>query len=401
MAFNKKIVIVNVHWNNRGDEAALKGLWINLKKKFPSHEITTVFKDKNPILDNLKNYTDKVVVNRFKEPLLKILINILFRGHFFKNEEISKLLKILINADLVVYGPGGSVISDNFYKYKQIEYLTPFMICYFFKIPFFVLGPSFGPFDHKKKFFLRNFLLKKTNNFCVREGISKSYVEEITKKNVKKTTDLSFSYHLNKDDVHVNELFKSMSFGENDKIIGISLSDFTWHVKFGNQKEFIQNVNQTYVEFIKYLVKNNFKVLLIPQLFGSQNDYDYLKKLKDLSTGIEVLDQNFDCDAQKKIISHLYATVGSRYHLMIFSTMMSVPNISINYDHKTRGFLRDCELEEWCIDLEELDYKKLKNLFDNLCKNREHLIERYKQLTPNLEKNSKSSFELFDKINKF
>ena len=185
MVFKKKIVIINVHWNKRDDKAALKGLWINLKKKFPSHEITTVFKDKNPILDNLKNYTDKVVVNRFKEPLLKILIYILFRGRFFKNEEISKLVKILINADLVVYGPGGSVISDNFYKYKQIEYLTPFMICYFFKIPFFVLGSSFGPFDHKKKFFLRNFLLKKTNNFCVREGISKSYVEEITKKNVK------------------------------------------------------------------------------------------------------------------------------------------------------------------------------------------------------------------------
>ena len=31
----KKIVIVNVHWNNRGDEAALRGLWLNLRKNFP------------------------------------------------------------------------------------------------------------------------------------------------------------------------------------------------------------------------------------------------------------------------------------------------------------------------------------------------------------------------------
>ena len=67
----KKIVIVNVHWNNRGDEAALRGLWLNLRKKFPTYEITTIFKDRNPIDEKLSFFTDKILVNSFKETFLQ------------------------------------------------------------------------------------------------------------------------------------------------------------------------------------------------------------------------------------------------------------------------------------------------------------------------------------------
>ena len=70
---SKKIVIVNVHWNNRGDEAALKGLWLNLRKRFPSSKITTVFKSKTPINDDLNAFTDEVLVNNFKESMFKIM----------------------------------------------------------------------------------------------------------------------------------------------------------------------------------------------------------------------------------------------------------------------------------------------------------------------------------------
>ena len=169
---SKKIVIVNVHWNNRGDEAALKGLWLNLRKKYPSSKITTIFKNKNPINDGLNSFTDKILVNNFKEPLFKIIFCILFRGKIFKNSDVSKLIRALLNADFIIYGPGGSVISDNFYRYKQIEYLTPFAVSFFFSIPLYELDPHWS-IRLIKKILIRKFLISKARRF-VSENYSKN-----------------------------------------------------------------------------------------------------------------------------------------------------------------------------------------------------------------------------------
>ena len=59
-----------------------------------------------------------------------------------------------------------------------------------------------------------------------------------------------------------------------------TLTDFSWHVKIGKDKRLIEKLNLIYQEFINYLIENDFQVLLIPQLFGSQNDYKYLKSFE-------------------------------------------------------------------------------------------------------------------------
>jgi len=397
---SKKIVIVNVHWNNRGDEAALKGLWLNLRKKFPSSKITTIFKNKNPINDGLNLFTDKILVNNFKEPLFKIIFCILFRGKIFKNSDVSKLIRALLNADFIIYGPGGSVISDNFYRYKQIEYLTPFAVSFFFSIPLYVIGPSFGPFDLSKKFLVRKFLISKAKKICVREEHSKNSLLTLDK-NIKvvSTTDLCFSYQdfnyiKNKKFEKILHKFKFLENGK--KIVGITLTDFNWHVKIGKDLELIKNLNIIYHNFIEYLVENNFKVLLIPQLFGSQNDYDYLNKFKSISDNVETLSVKFDCDEQKKIISKLYAFVGVRYHSNIFAIMSKVPNVSIIYENKMEGFLKDSGLENLGLNLYDLDTNKLIKKFKKLCINRDTTIKLYDKILPLLEKKSKSSFDLLN-----
>lgn len=399
---SKKIIIVNVHWNNRGDEAALKGLWLNLRKMFPSSKITTIFKDKNPINDDLNLFTDKILVNSFKESLIKVIFCILFRGKIFRNSNLSKLIRALLNADLIIYGPGGSVISDNFYRYKQIEYLTPFAVSFFFSIPLYVIGPSFGPFDLSKNFLVRKFLISKAKKFCVREEFSKNSLLMLNK-NIKviSTTDLSFSYQdfdyvKNK---RYKKIFDRLKFSVNgQKIVGMTLTDFSWHVKIGKNPTFIKGLNKIYQDFIKYLINNNFKVLLIPQLFGSQNDYDYLNKFKNISEKVEVLSPEFDCDEQKKIISKLYVLVGVRYHSNIFAIMTKVPNLPVIYENKMEGFLKDSGLESLALYLYDLDTNNLIKKFEKLCINRNSTINLYDKVLPLLEKKSKLSFDLLDKI---
>ena len=398
----KKIVIVNVHWNNRGDEAALRGLWLNLRKKFPTYEITTIFKDRNPIDEKLSFFTDKILVNSFKETFFTIIICILFKGKIFQKKNLSKLIKTLLDAEFIIYGPGGSVISDTFYKYKQLEYLTPFIVAFLYNIPFYVLGPSFGPFDILKKFKIRKFFLGTVKKLCVREEFSKNYLLEINNKcKVLTTTDLSLSYEFS--DLKTNrkiklELNKFNFYDNKNKIVGLTLTDFSWHVKIGKDKRLIEKLNLIYQEFINYLIENDFKVLLIPQLFGSQNDYKYLKSFEKKNKNIEVLSPEFDCDDQKIIISNLHALVGARYHSNIFAVMMKVPNISIIYEDKMRGFLKGCELESLGLDLYDLDKDKLIKKFKKVSINRKSIIDLYNKILPTLRKKSKSSFEILNEI---
>ena len=58
-------------------------------------------------------------------------------------------------------------------------------------------------------------------------------------------------------------------------LLQISLGMLNW-----KDKRLIEKLNLIYQEFINYLIENDFKVLLIPQLFGSQKDYKYLKSFE-------------------------------------------------------------------------------------------------------------------------
>ena len=46
----KKIVLVNAHWNNRGDEAALRAIIDGILENTENVHITIIFKDKGNIV---------------------------------------------------------------------------------------------------------------------------------------------------------------------------------------------------------------------------------------------------------------------------------------------------------------------------------------------------------------
>ena len=78
------------------------------------------------------------------------------------------------------------------------------------------------------------------------------------------TTDLSLSYEFS--DLKTNrkiklELNKFNFYDNKNKIVGLTLTDFSWHVKIGKDKRLIEKINLIYQEFINYLIENDFKLL--------------------------------------------------------------------------------------------------------------------------------------------
>lgn len=375
----KNIVIVNAHWSNRGDEAALRAIIDRILELVKDVKITIIFKEKGEILQFPYASDIEFVKLRFLPTYFQVRRAVFTKGKWMKDQDMKKTADIVENADFVIYAPGGAVISDRFWWKKQLEYLFPLAYAEKWKIPVFIAAPSIGPFHQKRRF--RKKVLERVDRICVREELSEQELKkEVSGENVVVTIDSAF---LDMPDEAVNQKKYSddaslVRFFEcYDKVVGVTVTDLGWHVEYGRQEEIKKQIAQTFQDFIRYLGKKKIGVILIPQLFGSQNDKEYLKGFAGENTCL--LSDGYDTYFQQYIISKLYALVGMRYHSNIFAAKMGVPFIPVIYEEKMRGFADIAGMHEWSVELNDLSAEVLERKFARLEENIESIRKRLLQ----------------------
>jgi len=393
----KNITIVNAHWNNRGDEAAHLAFIEKLQTMLPKSKITILIKDGKSIeqFPNIKNV--KCLTAKFKVKIWEIWLSVLTKGFLVKNKELKKTIIALKKSDLIIYPPGGSVINDRFFWWKQMEYLTPFLCAKLYRIPMFIASPSIGPFQ--KQNIIRKWLLKTPKTMCVREDISRKYLEEIgIKKNVHVTMDLAFMNGIDKDE-NEKKLEKDKNLtkflSQNKKIIGITISNFKWHVKYGKDQSLMKRIDDSFHQVISELEAKDYAILFIPQLFGNQNDTDYLTQFKTQNSFM--LDENYNTYFQQYIISKLYAVIGLRYHSNIFAAKMKTPFISVVYEEKMEGFLKLAELTDYSIPLQDISSDKILEKLFLLKDNYQNIKDQLESKNEIWKKNAEKTMNLFEK----
>lgn len=362
----KKVCIVNAHWSNRGDEAALRPIIDMLLDN--QLDVTVIFKDRKSV--NSVPYKD---ISFFSAQFLpqneEEIINVIDNHYAYEMDDpLVREISTICESDLIVYSPGGAVISSSFWWRKQLEYLTPFICAQRCNIPIVVAAPSVGPFkqDSKCNIFIRD-CLNSAQHIIVREKISQDYLSTIGVVKVATTIDTAFA-----DDFNEYECSKALCRDTKlveftrkcDKIVAITLSDFSWNVRYKEKENLIKEAEDVMVEFISYLRNQGYGILLIPQLFGNQNDSDYLQSF--VAENTMLLDYNYDTYFQQFIISKCFAVVGMRYHSNIFAAKCGVPFIAIGYEEKMEGFMEQWELTDYLIRIEELKFDELLVKWSNL-----------------------------------
>jgi len=370
-----------------------------LKKNYPSSSITIIFKDGKsveqfPEIENVSHFPGK-----FKAQIWDIWISCLSSGYLGINKQLKKMVRTLAKTDLIVYSPGGSVINKRFWWIKQMEYLTPFLYAKIYNKPMVVAAPSIGPFDTSKSNRITKWLLKTPKALVVREEISRKYLEEIgVTNNVHVTIDSAFYDQV---DISDNEL-KLKEYSElNDflksykKVVGITITDFSWHVKYSKDKELSTRIRNSFNSFIQHLEKKGYGVVFIPQLFGNQNDIDYMNGFSANNTF--TMNDQMDTYFQQFIISKLYAVVGMRYHSNIFSAKMGTPFIAVVYEEKMEGFLKLAELMDYSLPLSEICASKIFEKFSLLEINYHQLKIQLKEKNEYWRKRAGKTIELLRK----
>lgn len=388
----ENIFIINAHWHNRGDEAANRAMLDELRKQFPLSNITIQY-NTFPIyeMDLLIKSKISVLENRFpcSRDLVEVFLLWISKGKWGWSKQGKEFIYEIRNADVVIHAPGGPAIGD-IYSNAEYAYLFRLLLTKRLGKKYFFYAPSMGPFHNKLRNILRRYILSTASGITFREEISGNYFDKlIPKKKYKVTLDAAFQ---NAIDMKKNEeLFDlydelKMFMRKYKKIVGITITDLQWNPLYKEKVETGQKITCCFNNFIDWLVLNGYGIVFIPQLFGVQNDYNYMNSF--LREGTLIIDDKHDSYFQQYLISKLYAVVGMRYHSNIFSCKMGTPFVSISYEQKMEGFMKKVSLANYCINIEDLDEEILIRKFNDLVRDYHSYSNYLKDLRVELKQKS-------------
>ena len=119
-----QIVMVNAHWNNRGDEAAIRAIVDGILSHRPDVKLTILFKD----IKDISQFPYQGVIDYFISDFLieeADMKQVLACEEDQIPEHLLPVIHAIRRADGVIYAPGGADISDRFWWIKQLDYLFP------------------------------------------------------------------------------------------------------------------------------------------------------------------------------------------------------------------------------------------------------------------------------------
>ncbi|GEA14653.1 hypothetical protein E308F_08950 [Moorella sp. E308F] len=361
------VLVLHAHWNNRGDEAAVRAMVDSLRTALPINKISIMLMTKTG-----NTYPDDQVevLNLYpgsKLEYLDALVTCLTCGKISFTSSGKRFLSGIDKADFVIHAPGGPSIGDLYGgRLGDLPYLYRLLLAKIIKgKPLFFYAPSMGPFLEKRWNCLRLLLLKRTDKIIVRERISASYLKEQLGLDACVTVDAALQ---NEISVSYLERYEGLTSLLDElcrnKYVGMVVTDLKWHPVYKHNLQVGQKVINSFKELAETLTGKGYKILLIPQLFGDDSDYHLLEELAAVNKrNMIILSPEVDAYAQQVLISKLFCMISSRYHPVIFATKAGIPSISVYYEHKTKGFLEIAGLSKYGIDVRDVTPEQLYNLF--------------------------------------
>lgn len=407
---NKKklnILIINAHWKNRGDEAAIRAMIDSFKSKLPVKKIRIMFYGNmknemeflNEDIELLKTFPYfEVKFSFFVIFCIDFFFSLITLGKFALSKSGKEFISAINDSDFVIHAPGGPGIGDLYSGIIEFFYLYKLFLAKIKGKRVYIYAPSMGPFSGKFKNFMRKFVLKMMDIIIVRDQISRNYLKDQLNLDSYQTLDSAFQ-----NDIPQNYLEKYSDIDgiinilKNEKVIGMTITDLFWHPLYADNTLLKDNIIKSLQISIKYFVKKGYYVLIIPQLFGRYTEHEQtlINTIKlDIKENLFVLPNNLDSYAQQIVISNLFCVIGMRYHPNIFAAKMNIPSIAISYEHKTNGFMEELGHPDLVINVNEIDEKIIIDKFNFLEDNYDKIKSQIKTKIPYLKEKSKKTTEL-------
>ncbi|TET91159.1 MAG: 4Fe-4S dicluster domain-containing protein [Methanomassiliicoccales archaeon] len=403
--FRSDVLILHAHWSNRGDEAAVRAMVDSLRSELPDSKMKIMLMSKEPVyfsdidVEVLRMYPLTFVdyIDTFLTLVTFGKISVTGRGR--------KFLQAVEDADFVIHAPGGPMIGDLYGGLlSDYSYLYRLIMPTIFKNKrLYFYAPSMGPFSGVFWNFLRKSALRKAEAIILREDLSARYLKEQLGFDSKVTIDSAFQNVIEDDYLEryedISDLVAKIE-SPKEKVVGITATTLSWHPVYREMKGLSQRILDSIRTVIEHLIDRGYTPLLVPQLFGEQDDYSLLRGIQSLDTEkILLLPPHVDSYAQQALFSKLYCVISMRYHPSIFAAKGYTPFISISYEHKIEGFMERLGLKDLMINVKDISAQAIIDKFTYIENNYAKVKEQLRNEVPRLVDESRETTRIIvDKI---
>ncbi len=400
----KHILIINQHGENRGDESALRAMLHGLEKRLEDDTAFTVivqFQDTSLQLDFDQDVTLLHMKMSLVEFALMVLYSLLRKIKitlpFLLCEQTRDIIKAYEKCDIVVSAPGGPYFGD-IYANHEILHWYYVWLADLFKKPLFLYAPSAGPFTGKILNIVRKYFYKKFDIICLREEISKKYLENLLgkKQEIIVTADSAIQQIVKP--YSREEYFQSRNSLAKKFLVAVSAIEYKFPGESDPQKK-QQEYTDALIDCLKYLTEiKECHFLFVPQLYGKvHSDMNYLVKLSEKlppHTSWEIVSQELNSDKQRAIFGMCDLCIASRYHPQVFAGTSNVPGICIYYEHKALGFMQFLGMEDFAFDIRSLDVTAMKKQLTVAITEKEAITNTMKKNIKHVRQRSSKTSEL-------
>lgn len=399
MSNPKKIILTNQHCDNRGDESATIGLIQQIYKQFGDDTKITMFKqtkDYKFIPDEYgieERNMDRDFGFMFQTMLWIVFKYIKIDIRAILSKRIKNFIKLHEEADMVLSSCGGPYIGDIYINHEILHIFYVLLPELLGKKVVFA-APSMGPFKKKWANPIRKSVLKRAKLIVLRDNVSFKYVNDFLKQPEK--------VHLAADACFADEIEEKVDIESRKNIIGFTPLKYKYPNSSNRDAEF-EKYKKNIVDFFDEIMEKDkdLKVEFFPQLYNKHSDMELINEFKAaMKYGDRTIcfSDKESGPLQQREIGNMKIMVATRYHSAVFSCKMNVPCICIAYEHKAFAMMESFELGNLVIDINKLTYDGLKEKYQYINDNYNHIYQKQKTKLPVVTENAKKTIRLAKEV---
>jgi len=414
---NITILIINYHSSlNSGDRALLETNILQIKNAFQPVKITIAANWPNePYFNNPTEFQvvpslwQLVGSEKYAPAWIQIIRSFgsVIQAYFYKlglkflvRPGWRKLFDAYNQAQIIV-----SVSGTHFYttgKYGWPFPLKALMVelAHIFNKPLYIMPQSIGPLRWKWEQNLLHSVYKQARLILLRDQASMRLAEEIKlpSNRVVFAPDPAFAFQESGKENALNILRK---YGYKDTDLTIGLTLIPWQGRWLEQST-IQNYFQCVANVFQRSAKElGVKVYLFNQVTGPTPFDDdrlaaqsFLRIIEKNTDWFTYVDETLTPADLKACYGCMDLFLASRMHSGIFALSMYVPVVFIGYISKTMGLMERLGLDDWVINLDELDEEKLWMKIQTAWTQRKERKEHLQTLIPPVIQTVESTYQI-------
>lgn len=405
----KRVLIINQHGENRGDEAAMRAMIRGLDLELGGgvqFDVAVQFRDRSLVIP----FQQSVQLHHMVMPIGQIALLVIYTiglaagidARFLLSPQARAIVASARDADLVISAPGGPYFGDIYASHEPLHWLYVWLGKLSGK-PLLLYAPSVGPFRKRAHNWFRRRVFKMFDGLCVRENQSLTYLQDLLgqQTNIQLTADSALQDF-------VKPYTKSKYFvGDRTAltkkfIVAVTGMQYSYP---GDPDPATQRARFTEILLtcLRHLATSqDCHFIFLPQLYGkAHNDslyHELLGKRLPFGTSWEVAPSDFDSDQHRKLFGMADLCIASRYHPQIFATACGVPGLFFCYEHKQRAYLDAIGMAEFAVDIRVSDAKELCEKLDAVVNNRNALAATLREKTSQLRQQSRNTTHLAVKL---